>query len=330
MNKMNVGLIGYGLSGAVFHAPFLLALDEFELKSIVSSKKDIIKKDYPDVEVVSSFEEVVNDPDIHLVVITTPNHLHFSQAKEALEKGKHVVVEKPFVPTLEEGEELIELAKQKELVLSVFHNRRFDGDFMTVKRLIEEEKLGDVVYFESHFDRFRPNIGKKNWREEKETVAGGVLFDLGPHLIDQAFYLFGEPEEIIVDKALQREGSTQDDYFHVIMKYPRLRCVLHASSIAAKPGNRFVVHGTKGSLVIKGMDPQEGRLKQGMKPGPELGEHENFCKFYDEKGNESEVVIEDGDYSLYYKKLFTHICDQGPNPARAEDSLFNIKVILNS
>ncbi len=324
--KLKVGLAGFGLSGSVFHAPFLNFLAEFELTKICSSKKEMIQTKYPKTQVVSDFSELLTD-EIDLIIITTPNHLHFPQAKAALEAGKHVLVEKPFTPTVEEGEQLIEISKQVGKVLSVFHNRRFDGDFLTVKKLIEENVLGDVVYFESHFDRFRPQIKERNWREKKDTAAGGVLFDLGAHLIDQAYLLFGEPKEVIVDKEWQRTGSEQDDYFHVIMKYERLRVVLQASCIAAKPGPKFLIHGTNGSFEIHGLDPQESRLKEGVVNLENIGKRNGVGKLYFENSS-GDIEIEDGNYKEFYKMLYNCIVNGGDNPASAQESLFNLKVIL--
>ncbi len=328
MNKpLKVGLCGFGLSGSVFHAPFLHQLKEFELVKVLTSKAEKVHSLYPNVEVVSDYEELLTE-EIELVIITTPNHLHFTQTKRALEANKHVLVEKPLTPTVAEARELIQLANEKERVLSVFHNRRYDGDFLSIKKIISEKKLGEVVYLESHFDRFRPQIGQKNWREEETTLAGGVLFDLGPHLLDQALVLFGKPEAVIIDKALQREGSQQDDYFHLVLKYQERRVVLHSSSIAAKPGARFLVHGTQGSLEITGLDPQEARLKQDPNLIEGIGKSENRATLYTQEGEHS-FDLEEGSYKQFYLDLYSCINSQGKNPASAQESLNSLEIICS-
>lgn len=256
-------IIGYGLAGRVFHAPLIDACPGLELCGIVSSQIDTIRQKFPEVKIYSLFEEVLGDESVDLVINATPNQFHYSYTKAALLAGKHVVVEKPFTNTSEQGKELVAISESRNLVLSVFHNRRYDGDFLTIKRMLQEKELGELKIFESHFDRYRPKIDKSNWREG--TAEGsGILYDLGSHLIDQALVLFGEPDKILADVESQR-GSGVDDYFRIQFNYGAMRVVLGANCFR-DTGPRFSLHGTKGQFVVKGMDPQEKQLREGVSP----------------------------------------------------------------
>lgn len=265
LKTIKVGLVGYGLSGQVFHAPFLHALPQFELVKVVERHHMNSKKDYPYVEVVRTYEELLQDETIDLVVITTPNEYHYSMIKEALHGGKHVIVEKPFTETVDQARALTQLAKEKGLLLSVYQNRRFDIDFQTVKKVIEEGFVGEVVDYEAHFDRFRNFVREGTWKEE-ERPGSGILYDLGSHLIDQALSLFGMPNALHAEMKKQRPGSQIDDAFDLRLYYERLTVTLKASMLVREQGPRFQVHGTKGSFVKYGMDPQEAFLREGGKP----------------------------------------------------------------
>lgn len=255
--QINVGIIGYGFSATTFHIPFFQGLAEYELKKIVSRQgADPALKG---VEFTPNLDAVLQDPDIDLIVVTTPSHLHYEHAKAALENNKHVVVEKPFVLEESQGQELISLAKQQNKLLTVYHNRRWDSDFLTIRHLLNTKVLGDVTFFEARFDRFRP-IVKDRWKES-DLPGAGVVWDLGCHLVDQAVQLFGRPEDVISDVALQRVGAKSPDYFQIIMKYKQgLRVVLGSNSLCLSHGPKFQVHGTKGSFVKYGADPQEHTL----------------------------------------------------------------------
>lgn len=331
MDAIKVGLLGYGLSGSVFHAPLLTSMDEFEINKVLSSKSETIKNELPNTEVVESIEGILEDEQIELVIITTPNILHYQMAYDSLQAGKHVILEKPMVIDVKEGEALVALAKKKQLMLSVYQNRRWDGDFLTVKKLIEEDTLGSINTYIAHYDRFNPEPNAL-WREKKEKGAG-TLYDLGSHLIDQALHLFGEPQEVFADLWNQREASLVDDYFHIILGYQRMRVVLHSGSIVKKQGPKYLLHGSKGSFVKFGEDTQAKALIEGKSPQEE-GFGEDREEFYGtvsfmegEQEIEQTVKTIPGSYLSYYKGIYACIRNGEGNPVPAEDGLRTIKII---
>ena len=266
---LDVGLIGFGFAGKVFHAPVIRAVAGLRLTTIVQrSGEGSSDAPYADVRFVRSVDELLTSPPrpVDLVVIATPNTSHFPLAKQCLLAGRHVVVDKPFTTTVAEAEQLIRLAGERQRVLSVYQNRRHVTDFVTLQGLLADGVLGRVTSCESHFDRFRPELRPGAWREQPGPGAG-VWFDLGPHLLDQAFVLFGLPQAISADIRIEREGAAVDDAFDVMLHYPRMRALLRATLLAAAPGPSFAVHGTKGSFVKYGVDPQEAALKAGGTPG---------------------------------------------------------------
>lgn len=332
MEKVQVGLIGYGLSGKVFHAPIIESVNGLQLKKVVSSNPQKVHADYPDAEVVASVEELLTDEQIDLVVVATPNVTHFPYAQQALLSGKHVVVEKPFVNTSAEAEELIKLAEEKNLLLSVYQNRRWDNDFLTLKKTIESGTLGDIYSYEAHYDRYRPEVVNR-WREQ-DLPGSGMLYDLGAHLIDQALHLFGLPKTVWGDVFKQRPDSKADDYFHLVLGYENgLRAILHSGSIVKQSGPRFQVHGSKGSFIKYGLDPQEDALRQGQKPGaPGWGKDQE--QFYAEvtvgTGNlkiSGKAETLPGSYESFYKGIYDAITSGGPVPVPAVEAMNTIKVI---
>lgn len=266
--KINVAVIGFGLSGRVFHAPFLHIHDGFNLRTIVEWHGGSAKKIYPYVSIVKDYKELLKDEKIELVVISTPNIFHFEQARAVLESGKHVVIEKPVTPTAAEADELIKIAEQAGKKIFVYQNRRWDGDFKTVQQVVYNGYLGEILEYEAHFDRFAPGARRSAWRDEP-LPAGGVLFDLGPHLVDQALVLFGMPHSVFADIRWQRAESKVDDYFELHLYYNRPKVILKASVFVKEKGPHFILHGTKGSFIKYGLDPQEELLKEGAMPGPD-------------------------------------------------------------
>jgi len=263
---IEVGLIGFGLAGRAFHAPVIRAVPGLRLAAILLRSGNEAAQKYTDVQIVRSLEELLALKDIRLVVIATPNDTHFALAKQCLAAGKDVVVDKPFTTTLEEARTLVKFAQEAGRLITVYQNRRYDGDFQAIRKLVEEGTLGRIVRFETNYDRFRPLLKPAAWRES--TRAGnGILFDIGPHLIDHALVLFGLPEAVTADVRIEREGGVADDAFDIMLHYPGgMRAVLRSSILAAAPRTRFVLLGTKGSFVKQGVDPQEGNLRRGHIP----------------------------------------------------------------
>lgn len=260
---LNVGLVGFGLAGQVFHAPVIRAVEGLRLTTIVQ-RSGVGDPRYPDVQFVTSLEELLARP-IDLVVVATPNTSHHPIARQCLLAGRDVVVDKPFTATLAEAEDLVRLARERGRLLSVYQERRYTGDFVTVQRIVASGELGRIVRYEAHFDRFRPEPKPGAWREQP-LPASGVWFDLGPHLLDQALLLFGIPRAISADIRSERADAAVDDAFDVTLHYPGLRALLRASVLAAAPRPSFAVHGTTGSFVKHGLDPQEAALKAGRTP----------------------------------------------------------------
>lgn len=260
---LNVGLVGFGFASKVFHAPVIRAVEGLRLTTIVQ-RSGSGDPGYADVEFVRSVDELLARP-IDLVVVATPNTSHHPIAKQSLLAGRHVVVDKPFTVTMAEAEDLVRLGRESRRVLSVYQERRYTGDCVTVQKVISEGLVGRVVTFEHHFDRFRPELKPGAWREQR-LPGSGVWYDLGPHLLDYALLVFGIPEAIGADIRVERDGAVVDDAFDVTLYYPRMRAVLRGSMLASGAAPTFVVHGTKGSFIKYGQDPQEGALKAGRTP----------------------------------------------------------------
>ncbi|WP_034341815.1 oxidoreductase [Deinococcus misasensis] len=319
---LNVALLGYGFASKTFHAPLIDSVQSLKLHVVSSSQPEKVHADFPAVQVFSDPLEAISHPDIGMVVIATPNTTHFSLARAALLAGKHVVVDKPFTLTAEEARELTMLASKSNLILSVFHNRRWDADFLTLKKLIAEGQLGRVVHFESHFDRFRPVVVNR-WREQN-LPGSGLWYDLGPHVLDQVLQLFGWPETVQADIAVLRDAGQAPDFFHVVLGYDRLKVVLHGSMLVAAPNPRFVVHGTAGSYLKYGLDTQEPTLKAGGRPGDENWglDPEKGVLYTQPEGAPISLEIENqrGSYQTYYEKVAAAILQGHPNPVTPEEA----------
>mgnify|MGYP003642070561 CR=1 FL=1 len=321
MKKIRVSLIGYGLSGKSFHTPLIRSCKELEIVAVVSSRIDEIKSDLPNAE-VTSFEDALKLCD--LVVITSPHQFHYEQAKAALGANKHVVIEKPFTATVSQAEELFAIAKQKKLSLKVFYNRRYDADFLTLRKMIESKTLGKIVTFESHFDRFRPTPKENSWREEKGPLSG-IWWDLGPHLIDQALILFGQPKSVSYDIGMQRDGEA-DDFFDITLKYDQgLRVHLRASCIVKDFGYRFRAHGTKGSVVFKVLDTQESQLRSGITPSDAKFGIYPEDQFQISAGLSAQLIK--GNYLKFYKNLIASISTDSPDDSDYEAIVFGTKIL---
>lgn len=328
-DKIRVGLVGYGFASKTFHAPLIAGTAGMELAAISSSDAGKVHADWPQTLAVSSPQALFDDPSLQLIVIPTPNDTHFPLAKAALNAGKHVVVDKPFTVTLSQARELGALAKAKGRLLSVFHNRRWDSDFLTLKALLAAGTLGEVRYFESHFDRFRPEV-RNRWREQ-QGAGSGIWYDLGPHLVDQALQLFGSPVAINVDMAELRPGAQTTDYFHAVLTYPQRRVVLHASMLVAAESARYRVHGTKGSYVKYGLDPQEDNLKAGARPPQEDWGYDMrdgvLTLASGELMTEKTLLTTPGNYPAYYAAIRNALNGTGDNPVTVAEAIQVMELI---
>jgi scyllo-inositol 2-dehydrogenase (NADP+) len=328
---IGVGLVGYGLAGAAFHAPLVQAEPRLRLHTVVTSRAAQVRRDHPGVRVVASADQLLQDPEVELVVVAAPNTVHHQLAGAALRAGRHVVVDKPFVVTTAQADELIALARTEDRLLSVFQNRRWDNDFLTVKRCLAAGLLGQVSTYISRFDRFRP-APKGGWKEEA-LPGSGILYDLGSHLIDQALHLFGLPSTIMADVGTQRPEVAADDYVHLVLGYGALRVILHAGMVVRVPGPRFEVHGDRGSFVKHGLDPQEDALRSGGRPGdPGWGSEppERNGLLTTEVGGlelRGRLAGLPGAYQAYYAAMADAIQGMGPVPVAAQEARATVMLI---
>jgi predicted dehydrogenase len=263
---IDVALVGFGLAGRAFHAQVIRAVPGLRLAAVLQRSGNAAAEQYPDVRVVRTLDDLLSIPEIRLVVIATPNESHFALAQQCLAAGRDVLVDKPFTTTLAEAVELVQLAKQRGRLLTVYQNRRYDGDFQAIRQLVASGVLGRIVRFETNYDRFRPQLRPGAWRE-RSGPGTGIFFDIGPHLIDHALLLFGLPEALTADIRIERDGAVADDAFDVAFHYARgLRADLRSSILAAATRPRFTIHGTQSAYVKLTVDPQESNLRRGFIP----------------------------------------------------------------
>ncbi len=326
---LKVGLVGYGYAGKTFHAPLIAAVPALELVAVASRDRARVHADWPAVSVHADPLTLVARGDLDLVVIASPNDSHHPLAHAALRAGRHVVVDKPFTVTLAQGRELAALARERDRVLSVFQNRRWDGDFLTLARLLRDGTLGRIVEMESRFDRFRPEV-RSRWREGAGP-GSGLWFDLGPHLLDQALRLFGRPLALALERDALRDGAVADDWFRAQLRYERLHVTLHAGALVAASAPRFAVHGTLGSFVKDGLDAQEDALKLGTRPTwpaqADWGHDPGRATLVMRAGEGGDALasvaapLRPGDYMAYYAAVATAIRGEGENPVPPDQAL---------
>jgi scyllo-inositol 2-dehydrogenase (NADP+) len=311
-------IVGFGLSGQFFHYPFISQMSEFDLVYIVSSRKlpQGVKK-------LESIEQACDKEDIDLIVLAGPNHLHYQHCRFALEAKKHVLVEKPFVETSAQAKELKKIAQENNVKLCVYHNRRFDGDFLSIQKLINEQSLGKLVHFESHFDRFRPEVDNSKWREG-DGFNGGIFFDLGPHLIDQILFLFGKPNKIHPIIKTVRDNAKANDYFHITFEYDKLTAIAHASALSQINPSKFLIHGSKGSFISRGLDQQENQLRLGMPfSDPDFGSNSEItAQLFDQN-----FKIDNGNYHRFYQQLALAITKDLPLPIDTNSAIQTVEVM---
>ncbi len=331
MKTIKAALLSYGMSGKVFQAPFLELHPGFELVGSWERSKKLIQEDYPHVKSYASIDEILAD-DVDLVVVNTPIETHFEYTKKVLEAGKHAIVEKAFTSTVAEAEELAALAKANGVKLAVFQNRRWDSDFKTVRQVLVDGSLGEIVEAEFHFDRYNPLLSRK---QHKETVnsGSGILKDLGPHIIDQALYLFGFPKAVFADIRITRENSVVDDWIDVVLYYTDLRVRLKASFFVREPNPAYVLHGKRGSFLKHRGDVQEDDLKVMKKPnldtwGTEPLEKEGFLHTeIDGKIMHGKIPTLQGNYYDFFDGVYNAIVNDTLEPVTAEEGASVMQII---
>lgn len=331
MQKIKTALLSYGMSGKVFHAPFLNFHTGFELLGSWERSKKLIHQDFPALKSYTSIEEVLQD-DVDLVIVNTPVETHYEYAKEVLLAGKHAIVEKAFTTTVAQAQELAAIAKEKGLKLAVFQNRRWDSDFKTVQKIISDKVLGDIVEAEFHFDRYNPLLSPKQHKETANSGAG-ILKDLGPHLIDQALCLFGLPQSVFADIRITREHSLVDDYIDILLYYSNFRVRLKAGFFIREAIPAYVIHGKKGSFLKPRGDVQEDELKAGNKPNLETWGTESIEKrglLHTEINGEiiQEIISTlQGNYYDFFDGIYHSIVNDLTEPVTAQDGLHVIQII---
>lgn len=320
------------MSGWVFHAPFLHALPGFELYAVWERTKELARAKYPSIKTFRSYDELLADPALELVVVNTPNHTHFEYAEKALAAGKHVIVEKPFTVTVDQAAKLIDLAARLNLKLSVYQNRRYDSDYKTIARVMKEGLLGKIVEAEFHFDRYKLELSPKQHKETGDRGTGS-LYDLGSHLIDQALQLFGMPDSIFADILAMRPGSKVDDYFELLLYYPSHRVRIKSSYQVREPLPGYVLHGSKGSFIKPKTDVQETMLQSGAVPGgPEWGKEPDSERGLLHAEKDGKIIREylpslQGNYGQYYEGIYMAIRNNADVPVSATDGLKVIRMI---
>lgn len=333
MQKIKTALCSFGMSGWVFHAPFIHLHDGFELYAVFERTKSLAEEKYPGIITYRSLEVMLQDDQIELVVVNTPNYTHFDYARQALLAGKHVVVEKPFTTTVAEAEELIALAEKQNRKIAVYQNRRWDSDFKTVQDVLQQKLLGDVVEAEIHFDRFSEIL---SYKQHKETPGpgAGVLYDLGPHLIDQALQLFGMPDAVFADATNLRPISRVHDYIELILFYNNLRVRLKSGYLVREILAGYIIHGTKGSFIKPRADVQEADLQKGRPlSDPGWGTEPDSGKGLLHTDKDGQNIIREyissrkGNYMSFYNGLYDALRQDGPVPVSAEDGLKVMRII---
>jgi scyllo-inositol 2-dehydrogenase (NADP+) len=330
---ITTALVGFGLSGRYLQAPFFLANPNFRLKTIVTNNQNPTAI-YPTVEKATSLDAVLADSDIDLVSICSPSLTHFEYAKQCLLAGKHILVEKPFVSTVSEAQEVLKLATRVGKHVFVFQNRRFDSDFLTVKKVIEGGFLGEILSYEAHYNRFKPVLNSKKWKEIV-SPANGILYDLGAHIIDQSIALFGKPLAVSGETFTQRQGSEVDDAFDVRLDYGKLKVTLKSSLMVREDTPRYIIQGTHGSFVKYGIDVQEDHLKAGIMPdNPEFGfEMPQYNAILNTEINglhiRGQVTAERGSWHLLFQNIYDVIAN-GEKPFIDNDDIVEQLRIINA
>ncbi len=336
MQLVKVGLCAFGMSGKVFHAPFLNEHPGFFMSAVVERTKEDSKEKYPEAVIYRSVEDMLQQSDIEVVLVNTPVQTHFEYAKMALEAGKNVIVEKPFTVNAKEAEELVQLAEDKGLFLSVYQNRRFDRDFLQVQKILNDKKIGEIKEAEIRFDRFRTEPSGKQHKENPKQEGSGSLHDLGAHLADQAVQLFGFPEKLFADVFSMKGSNFANDYFEIILFYKNdLRVRLKSSVFSKEAHYAYTIHGNKGSFLQERSDNQENELVSGAIPvfGEDwvktLDSSDGILNYLNENSETERMLIssEPGNYMSYYHAIYEHIVFGYPLPSPGNEIILNMKII---
>ncbi len=332
MKPIVTALCSFGMSGQVFHGPSLKVLPQYKIHKILERNQRLSEKHYPQATIVNDYDKILHDPVVELVIVNTPDYLHFEMAKLALEAGKHIVVEKPFVKNSEDAVILIEIAKRNNVLMTVYQNRRQDGGFLTVQKVLENKMLGRLVEFECHYDRYRNYIQEGSWKEDGDERTG-VLFNLGSHVVDQALVLFGKPLAVTAHLSILRTGGRTTDQFNIRLHYQGFEAILRCSYLVREMGPQFIIHGTEGSFLKMGTDPQEELLKihrlpdeptWGMEPPADWGKLNTSVNGLHFEGRIETVP---GNYSRFYTDLYHSIRDGEPLTVKPEEALMTIRVL---
>lgn len=330
--KIKTALAAYGMSGQVFHGPLLKVNPGFEVVEILERSENRSAKLFPEAKIVRDYQSVLENEQVELIVVNTPDNLHFDMVMAALEAGKHVVVEKPVAHTRHQTEELFRKAKAKGVLLTVFQNRRFDGDFLTVQNIIRQGYMGRLVEFESHFDRYRTFVDSSSWKEKGDEHVG-VLYNLGSHMIDQAVVLFGKPFAVTAHLKIVRTGGVVNDYYDIRLDYTDFSAILKCSYLVMSPGPRYSIHGEKGSFHKWGIDPQEEMMKKGLLPtgddwGSDQDEFRGLLSFQkDGLKVEGKVQTIAGNYNLFYNNVYDVLNNGGETLVKPHEVIAVIEVL---
>lgn len=333
--RINTGILSFGMSGRVFHAPFIYTNENFNFTAVVERTKKIVKEIYPDVKSYNSVNELLADDNIELVIVNTPNYTHFEFAKESLEAGKHILLEKPAVDNLGQLEKLNEISEKTGKKIFFYQNRRYDSHFMQVKEVIESGQLGKIIEVHIRFDRYNMQLGPKEFKENSHYASSGVAYDLGPHVLDQAFSVFGKPNNIIKTTGINRPGSQVPDFFNFHLLYPdNLHVFLTGNLLVADPQPAFVVHGSRGTFTKKMVDVQERQLIDGMLPdapgyGIEPAGSEGKLVIVDRKGekNTSLLPAQKGSYNLLFDAIYDSLRNQVSYPITIDQIKWQIEAL---
>ncbi len=331
-NRIKTAIASFGLSGQAFHGPLLKVNPGFEVVQVLERSKNLSEKLFPDAQIVRSFDEILNSDKTELVVINTPDHLHYEMAKAALQAGKHVVVEKPVTQKSYEAEELMELSKKAGVIFTVYQNRRWDGDFLTVQKILEQGYLGRLVEYEAHFDRYRTYIAPNTWKEVGDEYTG-VLYNLGSHMVDQAYVLFGKPKAVTAHLKIVRTGGHVSDYYDIRLDYDNLSALLKCSYLVMNQGPRYILNGEYGTFLKWGIDPQEEMLRAGCLP-----ENKDWGKepeklwgilSYEKEGIHIENKVETiaGNYPQFYNNVYDAVRNGNELSVKPEQTIDVLKIL---